>query len=69
MEDVEVIYNLYTIDQWTLWEIKESKFENATIRQIAVAIEHGRMDLEKLHTFKGQHTAMIQTKFFSQSLM
>ena len=47
MEDVEVIYNLYTIDQWTLWEIKESKFENATIQQIAVAVVHGRMDLEK----------------------
>ena len=52
MEDVEVIYNLYTIDQWTLWAIKESKFENATIQQIAVAVEHGRMDLEKIPYFQ-----------------
>ena len=51
MEDVEIIYNLYTIDKWTLWEIKESKFENASIRQIAVAVEHGRMDLDKLPYF------------------
>ena len=47
MEDVELIYNLYTIDQWTLWAIKETKFENATIEQIAVAVKHGEMDLEK----------------------
>ena len=48
MEDVELIYNLYTIDQWTLWAIKEAKFENATIEQIAVAVKHGKMDLEKI---------------------
>ena len=52
MEDVDVIYNLYTIDQWTLWAIKESKFENATIQQIAVAVEHGRMDIEKIPYFQ-----------------
>ena len=39
-------------DQWTLWPIKESKFENVTIQQIAVAVEHGRMDLEKIPYFQ-----------------
>ena len=52
MEDVELIYNLYTIDQWTLWAIKESKFENATIQQIAVAVQHGKMDIEKIPYFQ-----------------
>ena len=52
MEDVEVIYKLYTIDKWTLWTIKEWKFENATIRQLAVAVEHGRMDIEKIPYFQ-----------------
>ena len=56
MEDVELIYNLYSIDQWTLHEIKESKFENATIRQIAVAVEHGKMDIEKIpYTQRPRH--------------
>ena len=64
-EDVEIIYNLYTIFKWTLCLIKESKFENASIRQITVAVQHSRME----HIFKGQHTAMIQTQLFSQSLM
>ena len=58
-EDVELIYNLYSIDNWTLWLIKESKFEKASIRQIAVAVSHGRMDQEKKYTFKGLHSPMI----------
>ena len=45
-EDGETIYKLYTKDGLTLWEIKEIYFENVTIRQIAVAICQGKMDLE-----------------------
>ena len=52
MEDVELIFNLYTIDQWSLYAIKESKFENATIQQIAVAVKHGKMDVEKIPYFQ-----------------
>ena len=52
MEDVEVIYNLYMIDQWTFWAIKETKFEIATREQIAVAVKHGEMDLEKIPYFQ-----------------
>ena len=56
MEDVELIYSLYSVDQWSLNAIKESKFENATVQQIAVAVEHGKMDLEKLpYTQRPRH--------------
>ena len=57
MEDVELIHNLYSIDQWTLHEIQESKFENATIGQIAIAVEHGKMDIEKIpYTQRPRHS-------------
>ena len=57
MEDVELIYSLYSVDQWSLNAIKESKFENATVQQIAVAVEHGKMDLEKLpYTQRATHS-------------
>ena len=52
MEDVELIYNLYENAEWTLYQIKERKFENATVRQIAVAVDHGRMDQEKVPYFQ-----------------
>ena len=52
MEDVELIYKLYEIAKWSLYEIKERKFENATVQQIAVAVAHGRMDVEKLPYFQ-----------------
>ena len=45
MEDIEVIYNLYTTDQWTFWAIKETNFEDAKKEEIAVAVRHGQMDL------------------------
>ena len=48
MEDVEMIYNLYSYHNWTLWIIKERRFEKASIEQIAVAVSHGRMDKEKI---------------------
>ena len=52
MEDVELIYNLYTIDQWTLWAIKETKFEDAKIVEITVVVNHGQMDLEEIPYFQ-----------------
>ena len=48
MEGVEMIYNLYSYHNWTLWIIKERRFEKASIEQIAVAVSHGRMDKEKI---------------------
>ena len=52
MEDVELIYKLYVHAQWTLYKIKKRLFENATVRQIAVAVDHGRMDQEKVPYFQ-----------------
>ena len=52
MEEVALIYNLYANAEWTLYQIKERKFENATVQQIAVAVAHGRMDVEKLPYFQ-----------------
>ena len=37
MEEVQLIYKLYMTDKWTLWAIQE----------IAVAVNHGQMDLEQ----------------------
>ena len=51
-EDVELIYNLHMTDQWTLWAIKETKFEDAKVKEIAVAVKHGQMDLEGKPSFQ-----------------
>ena len=48
MEDVEMIYALYSYHNWTLWKIKERRFKQASIEEIAVAVLHGRMDKKKL---------------------
>ena len=48
MEDVEQIYGLYSYHNWTLWEIKERRFQEASIKQLAVAVSHGQMDQEQL---------------------
>ena len=47
MEDVEQIYALYSHHNWTLWEIKERRFQEPSIKQLAVAVSHGQMDKEK----------------------
>ena len=52
MEDVEMIYNLYSYHNWTLWIIKERRFEKSSIEQIPVAVSHGRMDKEKKTYFQ-----------------
>ena len=46
MEDVEVIYTLYSIHNWTLLEIKERRFIEPSIKQLAVAVNHGLADQE-----------------------
>ena len=47
-EEVKLIYKLYTDDNFTLWEIKESSFNEAQLQEIAVAINHGEWDKQKL---------------------
>ena len=46
MEDVKEIYTLYSINNLTLWEIKERRFREADIKQLAVAVHHGLADQE-----------------------
>ena len=46
--DVRLIYKLYTENKLTIWELKELGFKEAHIREIAVAIVHGKMDMEHL---------------------
>ena len=48
MEAVEHIYKLYSYQIWTLWQIKEGRFQVASIKQLAVAISHAQMDREQL---------------------
>ena len=48
MEDVEEIYTLYSINNLTLWEIKERRFREADIKQLAVAVHHGLADQENI---------------------
>merc|ERR1712121_468866 len=57
MEDVEQIYTLYSDHNSTLWEIKERRFQEASIKQLAVAVLHGQMDKEQLpYTQRGRFT-------------
>jgi len=57
MGDVEQIYGLYSYQNWTLWEIKERRFQEASIKQIAVVVSHGQMDQEQLpYTQRGRFT-------------
>ena len=44
MEDVKEIYTLYSINNLTLWEIKERRFREADIKQLAVVVHHGLAD-------------------------
>ena len=41
MEDVQQMYNLYTDGKLSVWAIKESKFQEAQIEEVAVAVHHG----------------------------
>ena len=47
MEEVQLIHKLYMTEEWTLWAIQEAHFDNAKIEEIAVAVNHGQMDLEQ----------------------
>ena len=46
-EEVHLIYKLYTDKKFTLWKIKETSFNEAQIQEIAVAIIHAEMDIQK----------------------
>ena len=48
MEDVEQIYQHYSYTNWTLWQIKERRFQLASINQLAVAISHAQMDRDQI---------------------
>ena len=48
MDGVWLIYKLYADDKLTLWEIKETTFIEAQIQEIAVAIVHAQMDIQKI---------------------
>ena len=48
MEEVKLIYRLYADDKLSLWEIKETKFNEAQIEELAVAITHAQMDKQQI---------------------
>ena len=43
-EDVGLITKLYDRESWSLWNIKDMYFIDATLQQLAVAIVQGRFD-------------------------
>ena len=45
MGEVKLIYSFYADDNLSLWEIKETKFNKAQIKDIAVVITHAQMDI------------------------
>ena len=47
MEEVQLIDKLYTVDKLSLWAIKETKFDEAQLEELAVAVTHGKMDHEQ----------------------
>ena len=47
MEEVQLIHKLYMIDNWTLWAIQETHFDDAKIEEIAVAVNHEQFNLEQ----------------------
>ena len=48
MEEVKLIYSSYADDKLSLWEIKEGKFHEAQIQEIACAISHAFMDIQQI---------------------
>ena len=48
MEEVKLIYSLYVDDTLSLWEIKESNFNEAQIEELAVTITHAQMDIQQI---------------------
>ena len=48
MEEVKLIYSLYVDDTLSLWEIKESNFNEAQIEELACAIWHAQMDIQQI---------------------
>ena len=48
MEEVKSIYSLYVDDGLSLWEIKEAKFIEAQIQELACVITHAQMDIQQI---------------------
>ena len=68
MEEVQLIYKLYTTYKYTLWAIKETNFNAAQIEEIAVAVTHGKMDIEQIPydqrvTFTYDPSSIILSEF------
>ena len=68
MEEVQLIHKLYTTYKYTLWAIKEINFNEAQIEQIAVAVTHGKMDIEQIPydqrpTFSYDPSSIIVSEF------
>ena len=48
MEEVQLIYRLYADDHWTLSQIKQLRFNEAQIQEIACAITHAQLDIQQI---------------------
>ena len=47
-QDVSLITQLYDLEAWSLWNIKDMYFVDATLKQLAVAILQGRFDRDNV---------------------
>ena len=47
-QDVGLITQLYDRESWSLWNIKDMYFVDATLQQLAVAIVQGRFDADNV---------------------
>ena len=48
MEEVKLIFSLYVDDKLSLWEIKERKFNDYQIEELACAITHAQLDIQQV---------------------
>ena len=48
MKEVKEIYSLYVDDSLSLYEIKEAKFVDAQIAELACVITHAQMDIQQV---------------------
>ena len=48
MEEIKEIYSLYADDSLTLYQIKETKFHDAQIKELACAVTHAQMDIQQV---------------------
>ena len=48
MEEVQIIYAMYAGDKLSLWQVQEAALPTSTIHEIAVAVSHVIMDIQKV---------------------